>query len=168
MQREMRESQKALDKMKAELADTETKRAEQEQARKEAERDAMIRSAVSKAGVLPEAAEMAFRFFRADTSWDDTYGEWAIKDGEDFLPIEDTIQEKLPAYLKPRRSRSGSGGGNTGAGKTNLPAGAAELKAAKAKLTEIQADFATHGGKGEYSMKDYLDQKKIVAALAKQ
>jgi hypothetical protein len=168
-QRELEKQRQQLEKLQRDLEIAEARREEGERARKDLEKKSLLNRAIQSAGVLQGAGDVAFAYFKDKVVWDEDFGEWAFKVDEDnYVPVDEAISERMPDFLKPRKSRSGSGGGNLGAGPRGGTTVQKQLVAAKQLLAEIIADRTDGGRNAKYNMKHYHDQKKVVADLEKQ
>lgn len=79
-----------------------------------AERDRLLIAASTDFNAI--SATDAADFLRSRASYDEDLETWGIRDGDDFLSIEEGVHKFLPKYmLKARNTTGGAGGHGTGA-----------------------------------------------------
>lgn len=92
----------------------EERRLAAESRQRNAERDRLLIAASTDANAI--SATDAADFLRTRASYDEDLEQWGIRDGDDFLSIEEGVQKFLPKYmLKARNTTGGAGGHGTGA-----------------------------------------------------
>jgi hypothetical protein len=92
----------------------EERRLAAESRQRNAERDRLLIAASTDANAI--SATDAADFLRTRASYDEDLETWGIRDGDDFLSIEEGVSKFLPRYmLKARNTTGGAGGHGTGA-----------------------------------------------------
>ena len=134
----------------------EERRLAAEARQRNAERDRLLIAASTDANAI--SATDAADFLRTRASYDEDLEQWGIRDGDDFLSIEEGVSKFLPKYmLKARNTTGGAGGHGTGADngvnratlrQNAIQAGIAARKnpGNVGRYTRAKTDFESAGG----------------------
>ncbi|MDQ6989203.1 MAG: hypothetical protein Q9M19_04910 [Mariprofundaceae bacterium] len=150
LHRQLDQMMRRTEELTRQIEEERRKRIEAEIERREAARDSLIASALSRADVYD--VDFALPYFKNKTRWDEDTQQWiyTTKDGLDTTIEEGVIKELPPFLRKPKTTKTGSGG--THQQGPGAQTASAELQSLRQKLDEARALAQRTGNTNDIAM----------------